>query len=74
MHRVCVLCGHVGQSTIDEMRHQEVELQFQMKEQCEDYKELLSEKMARDMEISAYRSVLTLRVGAEVHIQLLPFH
>lgn len=46
------------ESTIDEMRHQEVELQFQMKEQCEDYKELLSEKMARDMEISAYRSLV----------------
>ncbi|KAG8003902.1 Peripherin, partial [Nibea albiflora] len=42
--------------TIDEMRHQEADFQVQMKEQCEDYKELLSEKMARDMEISAYRS------------------
>ncbi len=38
------------------MRHQEADFQVQMKEQCEDYKELLSEKMTRDMEISAYRS------------------
>lgn len=51
----CV-CVCVIQCTIDEMRHQEAELEAQMKEQCEDYKELLSEKMARDMEIVAYRS------------------
>lgn len=38
------------------MRHKEADLQAQMKEQCEDYKELLSEKMARDIEIAAYRS------------------
>ncbi|XP_074505507.1 vimentin [Sebastes fasciatus] len=44
--------------TIDEMQHQESDFQVQMKEQCEDYKELLSEKMARDMEITAYRSLL----------------
>ncbi|XP_047440584.1 desmin [Mugil cephalus] len=44
--------------TLDEMRQQEVDLQAQMKEQCEDYKELLSEKMARDMEIAAYRSLV----------------
>ncbi|XP_054453525.1 desmin [Anoplopoma fimbria] len=44
--------------TIDEMRHQEADFQEQMKEQCEDYKELLSEKMARDMEITAYRSLV----------------
>ncbi|XP_071313532.1 alpha-internexin isoform X1 [Trachinotus anak] len=44
--------------TIDEMRHQEADLQAQMKEQCEDYKELLSEKMARDLEIVAYRSLV----------------
>ncbi|XP_070769944.1 alpha-internexin [Enoplosus armatus] len=44
--------------TIDEMRHQEADFQVQMKEQCEDYKELLSEKMARDMEITAYRSLV----------------
>nr|XP_019949946.1 PREDICTED: peripherin-like [Paralichthys olivaceus] len=42
--------------TMGEMRQQEADLQAQMKEQCEDYKELLSEKMARDMEIVAYRS------------------
>lgn len=52
----CVsLC--VIQCTIDEMRLQETDLQARMKEQCEDYKELLSEKMARDMEIAAYRLV-----------------
>ncbi|XP_020779229.2 peripherin [Boleophthalmus pectinirostris] len=44
--------------TIDEMKHQEADLQFQMKEQCEDYRELLREKMARDMEICAYRSLV----------------
>ncbi|XP_019133928.1 peripherin [Larimichthys crocea] len=44
--------------TIDEMRHQEADFQVQMKEQYEDYKELLSEKMARDMEIAAYRSLV----------------
>lgn len=44
--------------TIDEMRHQEADFQAQMKEQCEDYKELLSVKMARDMEIVAYRSLV----------------
>lgn len=38
------------------MRHQEANLRAQMKEQCEDYKVLLSERMARDMEIAAYRS------------------
>lgn len=37
------------------MRHKDADLQAQMTEQCEDYKELLSEKMARDMEIVAYR-------------------
>ncbi|CAJ1058883.1 plasticin [Xyrichtys novacula] len=44
--------------TIDEMQQQEADFQEQMKEQCEDYKELLSEKMARDMEITAYRSLV----------------
>ncbi|XP_044060897.1 type III intermediate filament [Siniperca chuatsi] len=44
--------------TIDEMQNQEADFQVQMKEQCEDYKELLSEKMARDMEIAAYRSLV----------------
>ncbi|XP_033994244.1 type III intermediate filament [Trematomus bernacchii] len=46
------------EGTLDEMRQQEEDFQVQMKEQCEDYKELLSEKMARDMEITAYRSLL----------------
>ncbi|XP_029918131.1 desmin [Myripristis murdjan] len=44
--------------TIDEMRHKEADLQAQMKEQCEDYEELLSEKMARDIEIAAYRGLV----------------
>ncbi|CAL1613780.1 unnamed protein product [Knipowitschia caucasica] len=44
--------------TVDEMKHQESELQLEMKEQCEDYKELLQEKMARDMEITAYRGLV----------------
>ncbi|XP_031718574.1 desmin [Anarrhichthys ocellatus] len=44
--------------TIDEMWHQEADFKVQMKERCEDYKELLSEKMARDMEITAYRSLV----------------
>ncbi|XP_068449815.1 vimentin [Clinocottus analis] len=44
--------------TTDEMRHQEADFKVQKKEQCEDYKELLSEKMARDMEIAAYRSLV----------------
>ncbi|KAM3867008.1 vimentin [Diretmus argenteus] len=44
--------------TIEEMRHQEADFQAQMKEQCEDYKELLSEKMARDIEIAAYRGLV----------------
>lgn len=52
---VCA-CVCVFQCAIDEMRQQESDLQAQMKEQCEDYKELLSQKMARDMEIAAYRS------------------
>ncbi|KAM4621907.1 vimentin [Polymixia lowei] len=46
------------ESTIEEMRHQEDDLQAQMKEHCEDYKELLSEKMARDIEIAAYRGMV----------------
>lgn len=49
------LCVCVIQCTIDEMRHQDADFQVQMQEQVEDYKELLSEKMARDMEITAYR-------------------
>eukprot|EP00064_Thunnus_orientalis_P013251 superscaffoldBa00002130_g13288 len=44
--------------TIEDMRHQEDDLDAQMKEQCEAYKELLREKMARDMEITAYRSLV----------------
>ncbi|TNN63403.1 Vimentin [Liparis tanakae] len=44
--------------TTDEMQHQEADFKVQTKEQCEDYKELLGEKMARDMEIAAYRSLV----------------
>ncbi|XP_072292639.1 alpha-internexin [Eucyclogobius newberryi] len=44
--------------SINEMKHQEAERQFDMKEQCEDYRELVWEKMALDMEISAYRSLV----------------
>lgn len=50
------LCMCAMQCRIDEMRQQEADFKAQMKEQCEDYKELLGEKMARDMEIAAYRS------------------
>jgi len=50
------VCNCVFQYTIDEMRRQEADFKAQMKEQCEDNKELLSEKMARDIEIAAYRS------------------
>ncbi|XP_056295354.1 desmin [Pseudoliparis swirei] len=44
--------------TTDEMQHQEADFKVQTMEQCEDFKELLSEKMARDMEIAAYRSLV----------------
>ncbi|XP_008418867.2 peripherin [Poecilia reticulata] len=44
--------------TIAEMKQQEVDFKSQMKEQCEEYRELLSQKMARDMEIAAYRSLV----------------
>ncbi|XP_061581651.1 low molecular weight neuronal intermediate filament [Cololabis saira] len=44
--------------TIDGIRQQEADFKAQMKEQCEEYKELLDEKMARDMEIAAYRSLV----------------
>lgn len=50
------VCVHVRvQETVDEMRRQEVDLREQMREQCDDYRRLLAEKMARDMEIAAYR-------------------
>uniref|UniRef100_A0A3B3C8T7 IF rod domain-containing protein n=1 Tax=Oryzias melastigma TaxID=30732 RepID=A0A3B3C8T7_ORYME len=42
------------ESSIDEMRQEEANLELQMREQCDDYKELLNQKMARDMEIAAY--------------------
>ncbi|XP_039872460.1 peripherin [Simochromis diagramma] len=46
------------EATIDEMKCQKANFQEQMKEQCEDYKFLLTQKMARDMEIAAYRSLV----------------
>ncbi|RVE67471.1 hypothetical protein OJAV_G00103230 [Oryzias javanicus] len=51
------------ESSIDEMRQQEADLEEQMREQCDDYKELLNEKMARDMEIAAYRSLVEEEEG-----------
>ncbi|MEQ2220859.1 hypothetical protein ILYODFUR_009858, partial [Ilyodon furcidens] len=44
--------------TITEMKQQKADLKSQMKEQCKEYKELLTEKMARGMEIAAYRSLV----------------
>ncbi|XP_043983810.1 low molecular weight neuronal intermediate filament isoform X3 [Gambusia affinis] len=44
--------------TITEMKQQEVDFKSQMKEQCEEYRELLGQKMARDMEIAAYRTLV----------------
>ncbi|XP_005467471.1 desmin [Oreochromis niloticus] len=46
------------EATIDEMKCQKANFQEQMKEQCEDYKFLLTQKMARDMEIAAYRGLV----------------
>ncbi|XP_010863543.3 alpha-internexin [Esox lucius] len=43
---------------IEEMRAQQRDLQVQMGEQCDDYEELLSQKMAREMEIAAYRGLV----------------
>lgn len=43
------------QCRIEEMREQQYDLQVQMREQCDDYEELLGQKMARDIEIVAYR-------------------
>ncbi|XP_028315913.1 desmin [Gouania willdenowi] len=44
--------------TMEEMRQQESSLQAQMNEQMDDFQELLREKMARDLEIVAYRSLV----------------
>ncbi|XP_015244018.1 PREDICTED: peripherin-like [Cyprinodon variegatus] len=48
---------------ITEMKQQEADFKSQIKEQCEEYKELLTEKMARDMEIAAYRSLMEEEEG-----------
>ncbi|CDQ70195.1 unnamed protein product [Oncorhynchus mykiss] len=43
---------------LEEMRRQQHELQVQMREQCDDYEELLGQKMAREIEIAAYRGLV----------------
>ncbi|XP_064828925.1 alpha-internexin [Oncorhynchus masou masou] len=43
---------------LEEMRRQQNELQVQMTEQCDDYEELLGQKMAREIEIAAYRGLV----------------
>lgn len=44
-----------SQCRIEERQEQQHDLQVQMREQCGDYEELLGQKMARDIEIVAYR-------------------
>ncbi|XP_053361544.1 type III intermediate filament [Clarias gariepinus] len=46
------------EACICQLEKEEADLQAQMNEQMEDYKELLSEKMALDIEIEAYRSLV----------------
>eukprot|EP00063_Salmo_salar_P079666 XP_014054501.1 PREDICTED: neurofilament light polypeptide-like [Salmo salar] len=43
---------------IEERQEQQHDLQVQMREQCGDYEELLGQKMARDIEIVAYRGLV----------------
>lgn len=54
MFALSPVCVYV-QTTLSEMQQKEVDLRAQIEEQCEDYQQLLSEKMARDLEILAYR-------------------
>ena len=39
------------------MKDQQLDFEDQIRDQCEDYQELLCEKRTRDLEIAAYRSV-----------------
>ncbi|XP_060782900.1 glial fibrillary acidic protein [Neoarius graeffei] len=46
------------ETCIHRLEKEEADLQTQVKDQMEDYEELLNEKMARDIEIKAYRALV----------------